>query len=161
MVTEVLGEPEEGVNPVMLARPLTVSVVVPVLVTTGKEEMILTEYPDPEARLVGKIPVMVPTEEVEVSVPIIVGAEKLPDASEISRLKEFPAKNVPVPVNGTDIAAPAQKEVGDTEVTVSVGVQKFNRTETFALPKFAVAKSCFPSPLKSPTATEYGSGPVG
>src|SRR5437016_2471588 len=54
----------------------------------------------------------------------------------------------------------------DVGVSVAVGVdvadctQVLSNTDTLAEPSFAVARSCLPSPLTSPTATDLGKVPT-
>jgi hypothetical protein len=85
------------------------SVPLSVPVTAGEELITRTRYADPDGIAQGIVALMVPVSAVEVSVPIAVGAAKLPNASDNCAVYTFPAVKVPVAVKGTFIEPQAQK----------------------------------------------------
>jgi hypothetical protein len=74
-------------------------------------------------------------------------------------MPEPPVPEVTVAVNVTD--CPRIEGFDEESTTVAVTKrQSFGRIETLEEPRFAAARSCLPSPLKSPTAIEAGLVPA-
>jgi hypothetical protein len=95
-------------------------------------------YPVPVLVPLGSVAEMVPA-VVCVSVPILVGLEKLPDELESCAVNTFPDVKVPLIVKGTDTEAPEQKgepEIEDVVIAAAVDAvtEKVEELRTLTVP---------------------------
>jgi hypothetical protein len=99
----------------------------------GLDEFTLIRYPAPAGRPFGKVATMVPA-LVPTKLPMVNGAEKLPEASEISAVKTFPFWMTPLREKGTATCCPAQNGDPRTESveTNSPSTNKVNTSQGYS-----------------------------